>query len=253
MSTTADTSEVRNALERRAASPQESSVHELIERQRPQIERLVRDSGAADRLARIALTELRRTPALYDCSPASLLGALMLSAQLGLEPGPLGHVYLVPMGREVVWMLGYTGIIELARDGGVEDLHAELVWNCDEYVKPWRNERGVHYELRPGDDDAREERVAVLVTWTAGRKAMALHVPPSRIERARKASKTAHRADSFWNTDTDAAWRKTGVRMARPFLPLTPRAARALNADEAPATPVDDAVEVVDAAPEVEA
>ena len=40
----------------------------------------------ADRLARIALTEIRKTPALARCDQTSFLGAIMQCAQLGLEP-----------------------------------------------------------------------------------------------------------------------------------------------------------------------
>ena len=35
---------------------------------------------------------------------ASVLGAMMLCAQLGLEPGPLGHAYLVPYQNECTFV-----------------------------------------------------------------------------------------------------------------------------------------------------
>lgn len=41
----------------------------------------------ADRLARIATTEIRKVPKLAACDQASFLGAIMQCAQLGLEPG----------------------------------------------------------------------------------------------------------------------------------------------------------------------
>ena len=70
-----------------------------------------------DRMARIAATELRKTPALLNTTPASFLGAVMQSAQLGLEPGSaLGQAYLVPYGNQCQLILGYRGMIDLARD-----------------------------------------------------------------------------------------------------------------------------------------
>src|SRR6266567_377007 len=80
------------------------------------------------------MTEIRRTPKLLECSPESLLGAMMLAAQLGLEPGPLGQVYLVPFKRQVEFVVGYRGYIDLAyRSGQVKDVAAALVHEGDEF------------------------------------------------------------------------------------------------------------------------
>ena len=79
----------------------------------------------ADRLARIALTEVRKTPALASCDQASFLGAIMQCAALGLEPGSaLGHAYMIPFRNnkknitEVQFIVGYRGMIDLARRSG---------------------------------------------------------------------------------------------------------------------------------------
>lgn len=54
----------------------------------------------ADRMARIALTEIRKNPALLKTQPESFMGAVMQAAQLGIELGSaLGHAYLVPYGN----------------------------------------------------------------------------------------------------------------------------------------------------------
>lgn len=220
--------ELETALEARADREEAPTVVDLIERMKPQLERMSVDG---ERLTRIVLTELRRTPKLYECSPQSLIGAMMLAGQLGLEPGPLGHVYLIPYGKEVTFVLGYTGIIELARRGGIEGLSADVVWDCDEYETPWRNERGIHYRYAPGNEDDRTERLGVLVTWKDGKTAQAIHVPKSRVERAMKASEGSSAPTSPWQTDPDPMWRKTGVRTARPFLPQSPVFAQALASD----------------------
>ena len=62
----------------------------------PQFARAMPKHMDPDRLARIAMTEYRRNPVLGTCSPQSFFGALMQAAQLGLEPGLVGHSYLVP-------------------------------------------------------------------------------------------------------------------------------------------------------------
>lgn len=235
-------SELSTALESRKAPPEQKGIRDLIDRMKPELEKSLGTPDAAARLARHYLTAIRLNPKLYECSAESLLAALLLSAQVGLDPGPLGHVYLVPYGSECSWILGYTGMVELARRSGrVAGLVSELVWNCDEYRSPWRDEKGLHYRHVPGPLDERTERVAVLVTWREmpGRVPMAVECPPSRIDRARKASRAAAKSTGPWVTDEDAMWRKTGIRFARPFLPLGVDAAQAFAADYARAVAVE--------------
>src|SRR2546427_642740 len=83
--------------------------YDLLERQKPELEKALPEAIGVERFTRTVLTELRRTPKLLDCSPESLLGAMMLAAQLGLEPGPLGLVYLVPFKGQVEFIIGYRG------------------------------------------------------------------------------------------------------------------------------------------------
>lgn len=90
---------------------------------------------SADRMVRIAATEIRKNPALLNTTPASFLGAVMQSAQLGLEPGSaLGQAYLVPYGNQCQLILGYRGMIDLARRSGqVLSLSAFAVHDGDEF------------------------------------------------------------------------------------------------------------------------
>jgi recombination protein RecT len=95
----------------------------------------------ADRLARIALTEVRKTPQLATCDQASFLGAIMQCAQLGLEPGSaLGHAYLLPFENrrkgitEVQFIVGYRGMLDLARRSGqILSLEARAVYAADKF------------------------------------------------------------------------------------------------------------------------
>lgn len=63
----------------------------------------------ADRLARIATTEIRKVPKLASCDQASFLGAIMQCAQLGLEPGRSSWTRLPDTVRqtpESKWKMG---------------------------------------------------------------------------------------------------------------------------------------------------
>ncbi len=102
----------------------------------------------ADRLARIATTEIRKIPKLAACDQASFLGAIMQCAQLGLEPGgALGHAYLIPFDKrqkvngrwetvstEAQLIIGYRGMIDLARRSG-QILHISAHSPCERQIQ----------------------------------------------------------------------------------------------------------------------
>lgn len=66
-----------------------------------------------DRFTRLALTTLRKTPALQRCNPESFVGALLTASALGLEPDVLGEAYLVPYKAECTLIVGYQGLAKL--------------------------------------------------------------------------------------------------------------------------------------------
>lgn len=93
----------------------------------------------ADKLIRVAMTSIQRNPKLMDCTQQSLLGCIMTSAALGLEPDPfLGQAYLVPYWNtkkncyEAQFMPGYRGYIALARrTGELQSVSSQVVYERD--------------------------------------------------------------------------------------------------------------------------
>ena len=116
----------------------------------------------ADRLARIAATELRKTPA-FSTPPRHHYGAVMQSAQLGLEPGSaLGQAYLVPYGKECQLILGYRGMIDLARRSGqVLSLNAYAVREGDDF----NYQLGLHPDIHhiPSPEAGRDKQPITFV------------------------------------------------------------------------------------------
>lgn len=93
----------------------------------------------ADRFNRICMSALTSNPALANCTPKSFIGAVLNSAQLGLEPNtPLGEAYLIPYKNhgvdEVQFQIGYKGMIQLARRSGeIALIKAQTVYEKDEF------------------------------------------------------------------------------------------------------------------------
>jgi recombination protein RecT len=214
----------------------------------------------ADRLIRIATTELRKTPKLAQCSPQSFLGAVIQCAQLGLEPGSaLGHVYIVPFDKwkkdgnrwvlvETVAtvILGYRGMIDLARRSGqIESIEAWPVYIGDAFEctlglepslihKPdWENAgRTVSDNLR---------FVYAVARLKDGGRQFAV-MSRAEVEMIRDRTFAKNRVDPAkydgpWKTDFEQMALKTVVRRLFKFLPVSVEmvimdALRAPNADE---------------------
>ena len=92
-----------------------------------------------ERFVRIALTCIRQNPKLAECSRESLLGALMTSSQLGLEPGGvLGQAYLIPFSvkgqMECQFQIGYKGMLELLRRSKqLSNIRVHTVYENDDF------------------------------------------------------------------------------------------------------------------------
>jgi recombination protein RecT len=239
MTETTDTAPLRAELERVAAPENVKTVFDLIERQKPELAKALPESIGVERFSRTVLTEIRRTPELLECSPESLLGAMMLAAQLGLEPGPLGHVYLVPFKRQVEFIVGY-------RSGQVKDVSAQLVHEGDQFSYVYGTApKLTHVPEGPAGEREIEAAYAVARLRTGGTVFVVTYVDD--WERARKASALGSKNQGPWVDDRPAMIRKTAVRRLEPMLPKSPLFAQALERDEAPAPEV---VELADEVPQ---
>ena len=86
-----------------------------------------------DRMARVTLTAIIKTPALMNCTPESLLQAMMLCSQAGLEPdGRLAH--LIPYGNVVTVIFDYKGLVTLALRNGAKAVYGDKVCETDTFT-----------------------------------------------------------------------------------------------------------------------
>jgi recombination protein RecT len=214
----------------------ETTIAHLIERQKAQLARALPRLMDPDRFARILITECKANPQLLKAEPTSMMAAVMKAAALGLEPGPLGHCYFVPFRNgktgktEVTFIIGYKGIIDLARRSGqVSELYAEVVYEGDEFAYQLGLNRDLTHKRTPmSKRDHVTHAYAIAKYRDGGFDFRVLDEIEIAARRARsKASK-----DGPWVTDYDPMCRKTAVRALAPYLPLTIEVARTLDTDE---------------------
>jgi len=197
------------------------TVLSLIQQMLPQVKKALPSHLNPERLIRIVTTEIRRNPQLLSCSKESLLGALMLSAQLGLEPGPLGHCYYVPYKGQVQFIIGYKGMIDLARRSGqISVIYAETVYENDKFEFQLGLEPNLVHKPKL---ENRGEPIAWYGVCRFKDGGYFIKVMgKEEVERHRLRSPSANTPHSPWNTDYEEMAKKTVIRSMFKYLPVSP-------------------------------
>ncbi|MEV0440922.1 recombinase RecT [Streptomyces spectabilis] len=217
---------------------QPATLVQFVQQMRPEIERaLPAHLGGADRIARIALTELRRVEHLAECTQESFAGALMTCSALGLEPGGVsGEAYLLPFWNkkvrayEVQLVIGYQGMIKLFWQHPLAaGLDAHTVYEGDEFEYEYGLEPKLTHRPARGSAKGRPTDYYAVARLSNGGSAFVV-LDVDDIETIRKRSK----AKDFgpWSTDYDAMARKTAIRQLFKIIPKSAELARAVAHDE---------------------
>ena len=107
----ADTTLTDKLANKAAGTPATNTFNSLLERMKPQIQAALPKHVTVDRIARIALTAYNSNPKLRECDQTSLLAAIMISSQLGVEVNtPLGQAYIIPYKIRGVWRHNSAGL-----------------------------------------------------------------------------------------------------------------------------------------------
>lgn len=153
--------------ERPAASLEMQIWGFLISRQEA-IAKALPKHKTADRMAMVAFSEIRKNPKLLSCFPQSLVASVITASQLGLEPGPLGHCYLVPYWNDkaksydLQLQIGYRGMLALdRRSGEISDLYGQIVYANDAVEVEYGLDRKLIH--RPAEDGERGDHKGAYV------------------------------------------------------------------------------------------
>lgn len=188
-------------------------------------EALPKSSGlSAERLSRITLTTLKQNPKLLECSIESLLGCLLTSAQLGLEPNLLGSCYFIPYKGTASFQIGYKGLIDLCiRSGNVISIVAQEVRKGDKFNYEYgRNEILTHVPAPESQRGEIEYFYAYAHLKNGGFAFQVMHI--SEIEKIRNDYSISYKFDknnSIWVKHFTAMALKTVIKRLIKYLPIS--------------------------------
>jgi recombination protein RecT len=190
----------------------------------------------ADRLPRIALTEVRKNPKLSQCSVDSFAASILTASQLGLEIGSaFGQGYLVPFfdkknsKMECQLIIGYRGMIQLAhRSGQVKSIHADVVYDNDffDYGRGM-NQRFDHVPNMHQDGKEITHAYAYAHLLNGGFEYVVLK--KKDVEKIKASSKS----ENIWKSHYEEMAKKTALRRLFKMLPVSAEIVRAVTIEDA--------------------
>lgn len=221
------------------------TIFDLIQLSKKQFNNALPQHINTDRFVRIAITTIRLNPKLAKCNPESLIGALMVSAQLGLEPGTLGQCYLIPFENkkagtvECQFQIGYKGLIELLRRSGqLSDIYSYTVYENDDFNIEYGLSRTLTH--KPNFDERGEIKgfyaVAILKD---GAKAFEYMTKDEITKHEEKYRKGAYKND-VWNKNFEEMAQKTVVKKLLKWLPVSVEFLEMAAKDEKSFKVIDD-------------
>lgn len=207
-------------------------ARDLISSMQSEFEAALPKTLPIDLFMRVALTGFRKTPNLLNCTRKSLLGALLETARLGLEPCT-EQAYLIPYGKECTLVIGYQGYVQLMyRTGQVEAVEAEMVYEADD----WEYSLGDGGKFFHRPNLLAEDRGKALFAYSfakltgGGRTKVAI----TTRRQAEQMMRDAKSNQSPWKTGSfDAMWLKTPVRQLQKWAPKSAEMRRASVIDGA--------------------
>ena len=220
------------------------TMQDYIERMQGEIAKALPSVLTPERFTRITLSALSSNPTLQQCSPKSFLGAMMTAAQLGMEPNtPLGQAYLIPYKNhgkeECQFQLGYKGLIDLAyRSGQIKTIQAQIVHKNDEFKVEYGTNNSLVFKPKMDGDPGEAVSVwGMFQTKDGGYGYEVMSIDAVR-NFARKYSKAF--SNGPWQTNFEEMAKKTVLKKALKYAPLSSDFKRGLSADETIKTEISD-------------
>lgn len=236
--------DVKNELEKRAENKNSTkkltknmTIADMVKTLEPEIKRALPAVLTPERFMRMALSAINNTPELADCTPMSFIAALMNAAQLGLEPNtPLGQAYLIPYKNkgilECQFQIGYKGLLDLAyRTGQVQVIQAQIVREYDDFEYQY----GLDSKLihRPAEGE-RGKITYIYGLFKLMNRGFGFEVSnkADMDAFAVKYSKSFGSRYSPWETNYEDMAKKTVIKRALKYAPVSADLQKALSMDE---------------------
>jgi recombination protein RecT len=236
MSTIAEAVEAAENSAPAKVSPRDV-LRQLLERNAGAVGASLPTGYSTERFIRLLLTAANTNPELFDCDPRSFLAAGVGAAQLGLEPNDArGLAYLVPFkdrrrGKVVVLIIGYRGMLDLARRSGmVTSINAFPVYRGDAFSFRFGLEPTLDHVPHPDGEENPDHLTYVYAVAKVGGDTQFVVMSRRQIDRVRDQYMRSEL--SPWKTHYVEMALKTALRRLCKWLPQTVELAAAIEHED---------------------
>ena len=235
------------ATGQQVAKKEPTSFPQMLNAYKVQIASALPRHMNGDRMARVALTCFRQNPKLAECKPQSVFAAIIIGAQLGLEPGIMGQAYLVPYKDECQFIPGWQGLVDLVNRSGRASVWTGAVFQGDTFDYEYGSAPYIHHKPSGNDDQPDKLTHVYAVGKVKGADQPVIEVwSVSKVTRHRdRYNKVGRRHYSFENFEMYG--RKVALLQVIKYMPKSIELSMAIGMDHsADAGQVIDLKEAID-------
>ena len=162
-----------------------------------------------EQMLSLVVNVLKQTPQLLECDQAGLWSAIITACKLGLKPdGLLGEAYLIPYGRQVKLVIGYKGLLSLARrSGNGLKITADVVRQGDEFAYSMGDNEFINHT--PATSATRSEQPITHVY------AIVTQGPDNTTRRVMDWAAIEHHRDQYVKASNRGPWATAPEQMAK--------------------------------------
>lgn len=203
----------------------------------PAIKDVVPKHLTPERMIKLVAAAASRQPEILECTPLSIVQALVIASSAGLEINtPMGLAYLIAyrngktQTREAQLIIGYRGLIELARRSGMlVSIEAHVVHERDRFEFAFGLEPKLVHEpyMGSGEEGALIAVYAVAHLKDGGRQIEVMRI--ADVDKIRTRSKAGNYGP--WVTDYEEMCKKTVLKRLCKLLPMSIEMGTAVAAD----------------------
>jgi recombination protein RecT len=217
-----------------AKQPGGDSIEEWLKKELPaKLAEVLPKHLTPERVVRIALMAMLKTPALRTCTKMSLVQCILNCSSMGIEPdGRRAH--LIPFNDRksgltiCTLIIDYKGMVELVRRSGeVSDIHSDVVCENDHFEHQYGS--GSHLVHKPALKRGKVLAAYSYVKLRDGSESFEV-MSAEEIEAIRKRSKAANFGP--WVTDWSEMAKKTVFRRHGKWLPFSSDIRQVIEADD---------------------
>jgi recombination protein RecT len=239
--------------EERALTPAQERTEKIRAAMAHRLPAILPNGMSPERFEAVTIQAIAKNPDLMDCTPQSIIMAVLEAAQLGLEPtGSLSRAWLIPFKGEATLMIGYQGYVDLARRSGeVSKVWSRVVYEGDDFSVEYGTHEGIHHiPLLETTDPTKITHVYAIALLKDGATVFDV-MTKAQVDGIRARSRSANKGP--WVSDYAEMGRKTITRRLIKSLPLTAEVIEAIQRDDerefsSPPDPVESRTSSVKAA-----